>query len=55
MIPFPEIALRFGADGTPEAIHIGAKGVDLRDNIFDGKREFGRVESTAGDGALEPL
>lgn len=49
-IPLPEIALGFGSDGTPEAVHVGAESVDLGDVPLDREGELRRVRDASGDG-----
>lgn len=51
--PFPEIALRFGTHRSPESVHLGAEGLDLRDISFDGGGKVRGVD--AATCVLQPL
>lgn len=43
--PFPEIALGFGANRSPEAVHVGAEGLNLRNVSFDGRGKVRGVDA----------
>ena len=53
--PFPEIALRFGGDGSPEAVHLDAEELDLSDVLLDGEGELWIAGGGGGGGVLESL
>lgn len=54
-IPLPEIALGFGGDGAPQAVHLDAQWLDLMNIFLDRARQLRGVQSAGWSGALQPL